>query len=353
MIEIQAQLRRGDFNLDIDFTAPAGVTVLFGRSGSGKTTAADLIAGLTRPDSGRIVIAGETVWDATTRQHQPAWRRRVGYVFQDARLFPHLSVRDNLLYGARRRGVPVPALGETVGLLGLENRLAHRPGMLSGGEARRVAIGRALLSEPDLLILDEPLSGLDGARRAEILPYLDRLARSGPPILYVTHSVDEAARLADEVVLAVDGNLRNAGPPHAAFAVPQAVEATGLGVPVAVLQGRALAGHDGRVASADLGGTVFHTPLLDVAPGERVRIIVDARDVALARTAPADASFQNQLAARIVAIEPWTQGHLVQLAGPNWSLSSLVTDQAVEALGLAPGVEVVALVKATAAARYA
>lgn len=352
MIEVQAELIRGSFRLNADFAAAGGVSVLFGRSGSGKTTSADLVAGLLRPSEGRVVINGEAVSDTGLALHVPAWRRRIGYVFQNARLFPHLSVRDNLLYGARRRGLEAEGFDEAVHLLGLVGLLNARPDMLSGGEARRVAIGRALLSDPSLLILDEPLSGLDGARRGEILPHLDRLARSGPPILYITHSVEEAARLADEVVLAVDGRMFNAGSPEQAFARPEAAQAAGLGSPISVIEGRALMAGDGRRTAVDLGGAVFHTPALNVEMGDRVRIVVDSRDVALALAAPIETSFQNRLSVRIANIEPLTDGVLVRLEGAGFRLTSLVTTQAVEALHLTPGLEVVALVKATASARY-
>ena len=353
MIEAQARIVRGPLDLAIDLSLAQGVAVLFGRSGSGKTSIADLIAGLLRPDEGRVLLNGCLVSDAAARVHVPAWRRRVGYVFQDARLFPHLSVTDNLLYGARRRRLTHEAFDETVALLGLDEHLQKRPGVLSGGEARRVTIGRALLSGPDVLILDEPLSGLDGARRSDILPFLDRLARSGPPILYITHSVEETARLADEVMLVADGKVFNAGAPSRAFARPEAVDAAGLGAPISVLEGRASQAGGGPVNIVDLGGTAFHTPPLRVVDGERVRIVVDARDVALALTAPQGVSFQNQLAARIEAIVPAADGWLVHLSGRGFRLTSLVTIPTAQALDLAPGREVVALVKATAAARYA
>jgi len=353
VIEVQADLKRGDFRLKADFTGGAGVTVLFGRSGSGKTSIANLVAGLVQPEHGRVVVNGETVCDTESGLERPAWRRQIGYVFQDTRLFPHLNVRENLLYGARRRGVVAARIDPVVDLLALEGQLEQRPATLSGGEARRVAIGRALLSEPKLLILDEPLSGLDGARRVEILPYLDELARSGPPILYVTHAVDEAARLADEMVLVVDGQAFNAGPPDRAFARSEATDAAGLGAPISVLEGQALAEGGGPVTVVDLGGTQFHTPPLAITPGGRVRIVVDARDVAVALTAPADASFQNALGARVEAITPASDGLLIQLEGQGFRLTSLVTSQAAERLELRPGLEVVALVKATATARYA
>ncbi|MBN8553046.1 MAG: molybdenum ABC transporter ATP-binding protein [Caulobacterales bacterium] len=353
MIEAQARLARGPLDLAVDISLAQGVAVLFGRSGSGKTSVADMIAGLIRPREGRILLNGHLVSDVDAGIHIPAWRRRVGYVFQDARLFPHLSVSANLLYGARRRRLSGDGFDEMVALLGLEEHLQKRPGVLSGGEARRVAIGRALLSGPDVLILDEPLSGLDGARRSEVLPFLDRLARSGPPILYVTHSVEETARLADEVLLVADGQVFNAGPPSQAFARPEAVDAAGLGAPISVLEGRASPAVHGSVSLVDLGGTDFHTPPLQVAAGERVRIVVDARDVALALTAAKGVSIQNQLAARVEAMVPTAGGWLVHLSGPGFRLASLVTPQAAQALDLTPGLEVVALVKATAAARYA
>jgi len=353
MIEVQATIARGPLEFAVDISLAQGVAVLFGRSGSGKSSVADLIAGLIRPREGRVLLNGRVVSDAGTGLNVPPWQRRVGYVFQDARLFPHLSVTDNLLYGARRRRLVGGDFDEVVALLGLQDQLGKRPEVLSGGEARRVAIGRALLSGPDLLILDEPLSGLDGARKAEILPFLDGLARSGLPILYVTHAVDEAARLADEVLLAAGGKVFNAGPPSAAFARPEAVDAAGLGAPISVLEGHATATDDGPTNGVDLGGVTFHTPPLKVAPGERVRIVVDARDVALALSPSQVTSFQNQLRGRIESMVPAAGGWLVHLVGPGFRLTSLVTTQAAQALSLTPGGEVVALVKATASARYA
>ena len=312
------------------------------------------MAGLIRPIRGRVALNGEVLFDSERGVAVPAWRRRIGYVFQDARLFPHMSVRDNLLYGARRLGETKPPLDHTVALLGLEALLARAPRDLSGGEARRVAVGRALLTAPRLLILDEPLAGLDGARRADLLPYLDRLGRDGPPILYVSHSVEEIARLADEVVLVGGGRAVQAGPPDVAFDRPEAEAAAGLAAPISILDGRAAA-HDpaGSVTRIDLDGTGFHAPLLAVDLGERVRVVVDARDVALALTDPPDASFQNRLAMHVAALEDRADGVLVGLEGDGITLKSLVTRQAAARLRLAPGRPVIALVKATAAARYA
>ncbi|MDP3370891.1 MAG: molybdenum ABC transporter ATP-binding protein [Brevundimonas sp.] len=354
MMEVSAHIARGDFSLDVAFSSDARITCLFGRSGSGKTTVAELVAGLVRPGRGRVVLDGDVLFDSDAGLSVPAWKRRIGYVFQDARLFPHMTVRDNLRYGPRRVGEPHPAMDQAVALLGLEALLERRPGALSGGETRRVAIGRALLTRPRLLILDEPLVGLDGARRGDILPYLDRLARDGPPILYVSHSVEEVARLADRVVLVGNGRALGAGSPDAAFDRPEAEAAAGLSAPLSILNGRVIA-HDpsGNATRIDLAGTPFLSPLLDLPPGERIRVVVDARDVALALIDPVDASFQNRLQMRISALELRSDGVLVRLEEGELRVKALVTRQASEQLALAPGQRVVALVKATAAARYA
>ncbi len=354
MLEVSADIARGEFALRVAFASDARITCLFGRSGSGKTSVAELVAGLIRPTRGRITLAGDVLFDGDTGVSVPTWQRRIGYVFQDVRLFPHLTVRDNLLYGARRAGDSSPALEQTATLLGLEALLERRPDSLSGGEARRVAIGRALLTRPRLLILDEPLAGLDGARRGDLLPYLDRLARDGPPILYVSHAVDEVARLADRVVLVGEGRALEAGSPDAAFDRPEAEAAAGLSAPLSILNGCVIA-HDpaANATRIDLAGTAFLSPLLDVAPGERVRIIVDARDVALALTDPVEASFQNRLSMRIAALEGRPDGVLVRLEAGELRLKALITRQASAQLALVPGRRVIALVKATASARYA
>jgi len=354
MLEVSAHVVRENFSLEVAFSSDARITCLFGRSGAGKSTVAELVAGLIRPVRGRVMLDKEVLLDSDKGLSVPVWKRRIGYVFQDARLFPHMSVRNNLLYGPRRSGDPHPALDQAVALLGLENLLTRLPGSLSGGETRRVAIGRALLNRPRLLILDEPLAGLDGARRADILPYLDQLARDGPPILYVSHAVDEVARLADRVVLVGDGRALGAEPPDAAFDRPEAETAAGLSAPMSILDGQVDAHDPARNATRiDLAGTSFVAPLLNVAPGERVRIVVDARDVALALTDPVDASFQNRLPMQVAAIEVRTDGVLVRLEAGGLRLKALITRQASEQLGLAPGRPVIALVKATAAARYA
>jgi molybdate transport system ATP-binding protein len=206
MLIVQLTKRRDEFILDVGFAAPTpGITALFGRSGCGKSTAIELIAGLLSPDAGKIQVDDDVLVDSTRGIDVAAHHRRVGVVFQNARLFPHLSVRGNLDYGAKRasRHLPRPVkFDDVVSLLGLESLLARRPRELSGGEQQRVALGRALLAQPRLLLLDEPLASLDAARREDVLPYLERLRDSfAIPIVYVSHQFDEVLRLASRVVL--------------------------------------------------------------------------------------------------------------------------------------------------------
>ena len=226
---VETRHRLGAFSLDAAFTSDGGVTALFGRSGSGKTSMIRIIAGLIRPDQGRVMLR----WRAADRHRQrlfvPRHRRRFGYVFQEARLFPHLSVRSNLSYG--RWFAPKGAHGESfdriVDLLGIEALLDRRPSKLSGGEKQRVAIGRALLSSPRLLLMDEPLAALDEARKAEILPYLERLRdETNIPIVYVSHSIAEVARLANQVVVMRDGKVEATGRAIGCSSQPSARRAT-------------------------------------------------------------------------------------------------------------------------------
>src|SRR5271163_1709361 len=214
MLEVDIEHRLGAFALDIHFASGRGLTVLFGRSGAGKTSVVNAIAGLIRPQRGHIAVDGAVLLDTERGVFIPAHRRRIGYVFQEGRLFPHLTVRQNLLFG--RWFAPRDAaarFNDVVELLGIGPLLARRPGRLSGGEKQRVAIGRALLANPRLLLMDEPLASLDAARKDEILPYLERL-RDGAmvPIVYVSHAAAEVARLATTIVLIADGSVRAVGP---------------------------------------------------------------------------------------------------------------------------------------------
>jgi len=205
MLTVDVRRTLSDFTLDVRF-ASGGTTALFGPSGAGKTTVANLVAGLMKPDDGRIALDGEVLFDSAQGINVPAHRRRIGYVFQEGRLFPHLTVARNLDYGRWMNGHPrdEAAQERIVAMLDLGTLLQRRPGKLSGGERQRVAIGRALLAKPRLLLLDEPLASLDAARKAEILPYLERLHQEALPMIYVSHHPDEVRRIADQVVR-IDG----------------------------------------------------------------------------------------------------------------------------------------------------
>lgn len=216
MLDLKIQKNQGGFLIDAAFQSiGAGVTALFGRSGAGKTSIINMVAGLVRPDKGRIVLNDRPLFDSEKGINLPPERRRIGYVFQEGRLFPHLTVRANLSYGMDlippdRRYAD---LDQVVALLGIEPVLSRRPAKLSGGEKQRVAIGRALLTSPSLLLMDEPLASLDAERKAEVLPFISRLSREfSIPILYVSHSLEEIKNLADTLVLMEAGRVVAAGP---------------------------------------------------------------------------------------------------------------------------------------------
>ena len=214
MLAVQVEKRLGEFAVDVSFTSDGGATALFGPSGSGKTSVINMIAGLLRPDRGRIVLDGEVLFDSTSRVDMPAWRRRIGYVFQEGRLFPHLSVKQNLHYGRWISGHAndAEAFSHVVSLLDIGHLLDRRPDRLSGGERQRVAVGRALLMRPRLLLLDEPLASLDAARKRDILPYLERLRdESRVPMIYVSHNAAEVKRIAGRVIRLEAGAVAETG----------------------------------------------------------------------------------------------------------------------------------------------
>jgi molybdate transport system ATP-binding protein len=214
MLAVDVEKRLGDFSLLARFQTGSGVTAVFGPSGAGKTTLVNMISGLVAPDRGRIAIDDTVLFDAAKRINLPPHRRRIGYVFQEGRLFPHLSVKHNLDYGRRMRGLPpdLAQLARIISLLDIGNLIDRRPGKLSGGERQRVAIGRALLMRPRLLLLDEPLASLDVARKREILPYLERLRDEvGVPMVYVSHHAAELRRIATSVVRLAAGQVEAAG----------------------------------------------------------------------------------------------------------------------------------------------
>jgi len=346
--------RFAGFTLDVAFQAPAGVTALLGRSGAGKTTIVQAVAGLMRPDTGRIVAGDTVLLDTEKGLALPAHKRRIGYVFQDGRLFPHLTVRQNLLYGKWFAGRSSNGrLDAIVTLLGLSPLLHRLPGTLSGGEKQRVAIGRAILSQPRLLLMDEPLAALDEQRKAEILPYLERL-RDGwdLPILYVSHAVAEVARLATTVVLIEAGRVVQSGPTAQVLADPAAARTLGLREAGALLTAQ-VAAHDadGLSRLTTAAGPIW-LPHLAMPVGANLRLRILAQDVMIALDRPTGLSALNILPAIVREVRQGDgPGALVQVAlGPELILAR-VTNRSVQALGLVPGRRVHVVIKAVSFAQ--
>jgi molybdate transport system ATP-binding protein len=215
-LEVRVKHQLGNTLIDVDFETSSRLTALFGKSGSGKSSITNMIAGLVKPSQGRIVFEGKVLFDSDLHIHVPTHKRRIGYVFQEGLLFPHLTVEQNLNYGRRFNGF-APSSHNIILLLGLETLLKRRPINLSGGEKQRVAIGRALMSNPSLLLMDEPMASLDDARKAEILPYIEALRDEIKiPIIYISHSVEEVMRLAGDVVYIDGGKITDQGSPQLA-----------------------------------------------------------------------------------------------------------------------------------------
>jgi molybdate transport system ATP-binding protein len=357
VIEVEIEKRLGAFELEARFAAPAvGVTALFGRSGAGKTTIVNSLAGLERPDRGRIVIAGEVLFSSERGIDVPPERRRLGYVFQEGRLFPHYSVRGNLTYGMKRDAShQAVSFDAVVTLLGLESLLARRPGDLSGGEKQRVAVGRALLAGPRLLLMDEPLASLDHARKAEILPFIERLRDElRLPIIYVSHAMEEVVRLADTLVLLTEGRVVAVGSVEELTSRLDLRPLTGRHEAGAVIRAT-VAGHDVTYGLSELAfpGGRLRVSRVALPLGTPLRVRIRARDVALATTRPTGISIRNIFAARIIEIAA-DQGPLADVkldigtpAQPV-ALWARITQRAARELALTVGSEVYALLKTVA-----
>ncbi|HKY96102.1 MAG TPA: molybdenum ABC transporter ATP-binding protein [Kiloniellales bacterium] len=356
MLEVDIELRRGDFLLAAAFTSQAdGVTALYGRSGSGKTSLVGALAGLLRPQRGRIRLDGRTLFDSALRTNLPPERRRLGYVFQEGRLFPHLSVAANLAYGLKR--VPPAerflAFDAVVDLLALSGLLQRRPATLSGGEKQRVALGRALLAQPRLLLLDEPLASLDQAMKDEVLPFLERLRDDLKlPMIYVSHQMGEVVRLADRLVLLDQGRVAAAGSVGELLGRLDLRHLTGQQEAGALLTAR-LVELDVRygLARLELGGASLWIPAPEARLGSALRLRVQARDVAIALQPPQGLSVQNVVPATLAEIRaeaPYVDLSLV-VAGQR--LSARITGRAADQLGLQVGQPVYALLKAIAVER--
>ncbi len=353
MLDVDVRKRLGETALGIRFESAGGVTALFGRSGAGKTSTVQMIAGLMTPDAGRIALGGRILFDSADGIDIATPQRRVGVVFQEGRLFPHLSVRRNLLYAkaAGRNG----RFSGVVGMLGLDALLERKPATLSGGEQQRVAIGRALLSEPDILLMDEPLASLDAARKAEILPYIERLRdEAGLPVVYVSHQIDEVARLADRVVLLSDGSVAATGSVDEVFTRPELMPLTGRFQAGAVLAARVaeqdVAGAMSRLAIP--GGSLW-VPSVPLPVGSAIRVRIRARDVSVALEKPKRVSIRNILPGTVRSVTE-SDGPFrtvaISIAGETGEsrIAATVTANAVRDLELAPGVDVFALIKSVA-----
>ena len=352
MISVDIAVKLGRFMLKTKFEAPSNaVTALFGPSGSGKTTIVNAIAGLIRPDIGHIVVGHRTLFDSATGINVATHKRRLGYVFQEGRLFPHMTVKRNLLYGCSRATINGPHLNDISTLLGLDSLLERRPDSLSGGERQRVAIGRAMLTRPAILLMDEPLASLDAARREEILPYLTRLREQLEiPVIYVSHQMDEVLRFAENLVLLSGGRVAATG----------SVEDLTSRLDLRSLTGRHEAGAvlacwvaehdlDFGLTRLEFEGSSIWVAAVDAPVGDKLRLRVRARDVSIALGAPGGISILNVIPAEVAEIAEATGPQVdIRLDVGGVSLWARVTKRSAHELDLNPGLRVHAMIKAAA-----
>ena len=352
-IDIAGQV--GTFMLEATFEAGEGTTAVFGPSGAGKTTLLRMIAGLERPLRGVIRAGGTVFFDSERGVDLAAHRRRIGYVFQESRLFPHMTVRSNLTYAPAAKGPDTASrLDAIVELMGIAPLLERRSARLSGGEKQRVAIGRALLSEPALLLLDEPLASLDRARRREIIPYLERVReQAGIPIVFVSHDLDDVARLADTLVVMREGRVAASGPAREVFAGDTLGDLAGGEEAGALLEGQvAQVDADYGIARIDVGGSHVELALPQAVPGEEVRLRIRARDVGIALRRLEGVSIRNQIEARVVETSGQRGAHAdIVLETGSQRLLARITRRSLDELNLKPGDVVYALLKAVAVER--
>jgi molybdate transport system ATP-binding protein len=350
MIEVDVKLSVGSFSLDVAFANGAGVTALFGRSGSGKSLTLGVIAGLKKPDKGYVRLDGEALVDVARGIFVPVSRRRIGLVFQDSHLFPHLSVKQNLLYGRwfAPRGEREIDFDAVIDVLGVANLLSRPPARLSGGERQRVAIGRALLSCPKLLLFDEPLAALDMSRKLEILPLIERVRDEFKvPIVYVSHAVEEVVRLAARVVVIDAGRVKAIGDPGEALgrlAYGAAEDRFDRSSVLTTTVGETSATH-GLTQLKHPAGMVWIAGVA-AEPGSMVRVIVRATDVVLSLSAPRDISMRSFLLGEVsnIRIEGMLATVEIALTGDGHLLAA-VTRGALEELALEKGSRVYALFK--------
>jgi molybdate transport system ATP-binding protein len=354
MIRVDVALKLGVFDLEVSFENELGITALFGRSGSGKSMTINLIAGLARPDRGRIVLDDRTLVDIEAAIFVPKHRRRIGLVFQDAQLFPHLSVKQNLLFGRWFAPRAEPAIGfdSVVDTLGIGHLLGRRPVHLSGGERQRVAIGRALLASPKILLMDEPLASLDNERKLEILPLIETLRDEFRiPIVYVSHAIEEVARLAERVVVLERGRVAAIGTVEDVLEPGRSHVAESRFVRSSVITGRLSRVDDeyGLTEISHPAGTIWLVGRAGPRARE-ARIVIKATDITLSTSRPRNLSVRTVLAGTVASVE--TDGGplaavAISLQG-HGRLVALATRRAIDDLGLGCGDQVFALVKTVA-----
>lgn len=353
ILDVDIRHSIGNFTVDARFQSERGLTALFGPSGSGKTTIVKAIGGLLRPTHARIAVKDRVLVDTDRDILVPKHKRRIGYVFQEDRLFPHLNVRHNLLFGrwftpsSERKAT----FDKVVELLGIGHLLDRSPSTLSGGEKQRVAIGRALLADPQLLLMDEPLASLDDARKAEIYPYIERLRDEGAvPIVLVSHSVAEIARLATSVVVLANGRVTASGPASEILRHTNLFPQSGPAETGALIETEVLR-HEDEYALTVLqakAGTLM-VPRLDLPPGTRVRVRLRARDIILSLVPPTDSSALNILPGTITAIGEAQGASIdVELDCGGDSIVARITRKSLERLSLRPGLSVHAVIKSIA-----
>lgn len=357
MLDIHVQKQLAHFQLSFQEMFFPGVTAIFGMSGAGKTSLLNMIAGLDRPDTGKIVLNQITLFDSTTQTNLPPEKRNIGYVFQESHLFPHLKVKNNLIYGYQEVSQETSPLNfsKVVELLDLAPLLFRRTHRLSTGEKQRVAIGRALLTHPQLLLMDEPLASLDGQRKVQILPFLKRICNElNIPILYVSHAIDEIMHLANRMVFIVNGTCQAHGSLTEVLAHHKLQEFYGLKEVGSILETTVLQ-HDSTYGLTELQyqredypHTPIFVPKLEVMPSQSVRIRILPRDVALSYTRPIDSSVLNIFQGTVIKItqdNPTYADVLLDVKSPLWAR---ITHKSRERLNLQEGKQVYALIKSVA-----
>ncbi len=349
----------GAFTLSLSADIGTGITGILGPSGAGKSMLISAIAGLVRPDSGRIILNGKTLFDSASRTNLAPEKRDLGLVFQDARLFPHMTVRSNLTYARRKGGAPLATFDETVELLNLSHLLSRRPHHLSGGEKQRIAIGRALLSSPVALLMDEPLASLDLARRREVMPFLERLReRFAIPILYVSHNLDETIRLADRVLVMDGGRIAAQGTVETVLSridVQSLILGGTMGdihpEPITIVSATMTARHDDGMCTIDTPWGALSAPQVSGSPGARIRLRLRAHDIALASTPPQGLSIRNIIAGKVGTMTqagPAQVDVLIRPEGPAGTPTfwARITRRAATEMNLQPNMPIWALLKA-------